>query len=77
MSVRIDRVKLIAEMARQDMTVNKLVELSGLSRVTVTGIRSGKSCSRATADKLATKFKIIGTVTETAPERNAATYFEQ
>ncbi len=54
MSVRIDRVKLIAEMARRDMTVNKLVELSGLSRVTVTGIRSGKSCSRATADKLAT-----------------------
>ncbi len=53
MSVRIDRIKLIAEMARRDMTVNKLVELSGLSRVTVTGIRSGKSCSRATADKLA------------------------
>lgn len=53
MSVRINRVKLIAEMARRDITVNKLVELSGLSRTTVTGIRSGKSCSRATADKLA------------------------
>lgn len=53
MSVRVDRVKLIAEMARRDMTVNRLVELSGLSRVTVTGIRSGKSCSRVSANKLA------------------------
>lgn len=53
MSVRIDRIKLIAEMARRDMSCNQLVKLSGLSRVTVTGIRSGKSCSRTTADKLA------------------------
>ena len=34
--MRINRVKLIAEMARQDMTVNRLTELSGVSRVTIT-----------------------------------------
>lgn len=51
--MRIDRVKLIAEMARRDMTVNKLTELSGLSRVTITGVRGGKTCSTDTAAKLA------------------------
>ena len=43
--MKIDRVKLIAEMARQRMTVKRLAELSGASRVTITSIRSGKSCS--------------------------------
>lgn len=53
MSVLIDRVALISEMARQNINCNRLVELSGVSRVTVTAVRSGKSCSRETADKLA------------------------
>lgn len=51
--MRINRVKLIAEMARQDMTVNRLTELSGVPRVTITGVRSGKTCSPDTAAKLA------------------------
>lgn len=50
--MRIDRVKLITEMARRDMTVKKLSALSGVSRVTVTGIRSGKACSPETASKI-------------------------
>lgn len=53
MSVRIDRVAMIAEMARKDINCNRLVELSGVSRVTVTAVRNGKSCSKETADKLA------------------------
>lgn len=53
MSVRIDRVTMIAEMARRAITCNRLAELSGVSRVTVTAVRNGKSCSRETADKLA------------------------
>ena len=53
MSVRIDRVALISEMARRDINCNRLVELSGVSRVTVTAVRNGKSCSRETAEKLA------------------------
>ena len=51
--MRIDRVKLIAEMARRDINCNRLVELSGVSRMTITAVRSGKSCSRDTAAKLA------------------------
>lgn len=53
MSVRIDRVAMIAEMARRNINCNRLVELSGVSRVTVTAVRNGKSCSMETADKLA------------------------
>ena len=51
--MRIDRVKLAAEMARADLNVKRLSELSGLSRATVTGVKSGKSCSKDTEDKLA------------------------
>ncbi|MDY3014505.1 MAG: helix-turn-helix transcriptional regulator [Evtepia sp.] len=51
--MRIDRVRLAAEMARGDLTVNKLSEKAGVSRATVTAVKSGKSCSRETAEKLA------------------------
>lgn len=51
--MRIDRVKLIAEMARRDISCKRLVELSGVSRMTITSVRSGKSCSMETAEKLA------------------------
>lgn len=44
--MRIDRVKLIAEMARQDITVKELSDLSCVSRPTITAMRGGKSCSR-------------------------------
>lgn len=50
---QIDRVALIAEMARKNISCLQLVELSGVSRVTITAARSGKSCSRETAEKLA------------------------
>lgn len=53
MPVQMDRVAIIAEMAKRHMSCNQLVELSGVSRVTVTAVRSGKSCSRETAEKLA------------------------
>lgn len=53
MSVRIDRVSMIAEMARKDINCNRLVELSGVSRGTVTAVRNGKSCSKQTAERLA------------------------
>lgn len=51
--MRIDRVNLIAEMARKELTVKRLSELSGVSRLTITSMRSGKSCSTETAEKLA------------------------
>lgn len=51
--MRIDRIKLATEMIRADLSVNALAEKSGLSRVTVTSVKSGKSCSKKTAEKLA------------------------
>lgn len=43
--MRVDRVKLIAEMARQEIKVKELVEKAGVSRSTVTAMRTGKSCN--------------------------------
>lgn len=53
MSVRIDRVAFATALARLDISCKKLVDLSGVSRVTVTAVKNGKSCSQETADKLA------------------------
>lgn len=51
--MRIDRVKLTTEMARQDMTQLKLAELSNVSRATISGIQNGRSCSSRSAVKIA------------------------
>ncbi len=51
--MRIDRVAMIAEMVRRDMNVLQLAAKAGVSRGTITAVRTGKSCSRDTAEKLA------------------------
>lgn len=51
--MRIDRVKFAAELARADLNVKGLAERSGLSRVTITSVKGGKSCSETTIKKLA------------------------
>lgn len=51
--MRIDRIKLVAELARQDMTQKQLAERAGISRATVNYIRSGKSCSDDVGNKIA------------------------
>lgn len=51
--MQIDRIKLIAEMARQRITLKELSEKSGVSRVTISAIRSGKMCNTHTGTKLA------------------------
>ena len=53
MSVRIDRVRFAAALARADLTVKALSERTGISRGTITSVKNGKSCSQQTADKLA------------------------
>lgn len=53
MSVRVNRVALVVEMVQKDMSVNRLAELAGVSRNTVTAVKCGKSCAMATAEKLA------------------------
>ena len=50
--MRINREKLAVAMIRRDMTQKRLAELSGVSRMTVTAVAGGKSCSKETADKL-------------------------
>ena len=56
--LRIDRIKLITEMARQDITQLKLVELSGVSRSTISGIQNGRSCSSRSAVKIAEALQV-------------------
>ena len=41
--MRINRVKLVAELTRQDMTQKRLAELAGVSRATVNSIKCGKA----------------------------------
>lgn len=56
--MRIDRIKFAAELMRQDMTQKALAEKSGVSRVTITGIKSGRSCSDETGEKLAAALNV-------------------
>ncbi len=51
--MRIDRVKLVTELAKRDMTQKRLAELSGVSRATINYIRAGKSCSDEVGQKIA------------------------
>lgn len=51
--MRIDRVNFAAALARADLNVKRLAELSGLSRGTITSVKTGKSCNKETAEKLA------------------------
>lgn len=46
--MRIDRVKLSTEMARRDMTSKAVAAKSGVSRATISSVKSGKSCSTRT-----------------------------
>ena len=52
-NMRIDRVKLIAEMAKQNIGVADLSEKASISRSTVTAMRGGKSCSVNSARRVA------------------------
>lgn len=49
----LDRVKFATALAKKDITINRLAELSGLSRMTISGVKHGKPCARETAEKLA------------------------
>lgn len=51
--MRINRKKLAVLLIEKDMKVLQLVEKSGVSRCTVSAVRSGKSCSPETARRLA------------------------
>ena len=40
--MRIDRIKLITEMAKKEISVNAMAEKSGLTRATVSAVKGGK-----------------------------------
>jgi len=51
--LRISRERFAVAMIRADLNVNKLAERANINRNTITAVRSGKSCSQKTAEKLA------------------------
>ena len=51
--MRINREKLAVAMVRHDLNNKKLAECSGVSLGTITAVKTGKSCSKETAEKLA------------------------
>ena len=51
--MRINREKFAAALARADLKLYELAERSGVSRGTITSVKTGKSCSPETARKLA------------------------
>jgi predicted transcriptional regulator len=51
--MRINRERFAAAIVRLDINGNQLAKMAGVSRGTVTAVRTGKSCSKETAEKLA------------------------
>ena len=44
--MRIDRIKLITEMAKKEISVNAMAEKSGLTRATVSAVKGGKAARK-------------------------------
>lgn len=51
--MRIDRIKLVTELAKRDMTQSRLAEITGVSRATINNVRAGKSCTDEVGQKIA------------------------
>lgn len=51
--MRINRERFAAALARMDLNGNQLAAKAGVSRGTVTAVKTGKSCSPEIAEKLA------------------------
>ena len=51
--MRIDRLKFVAELTKQDLTLIELSKRSGVNRVTLSNIKCGKSCREDIAQKVA------------------------
>ena len=51
--MRIDHAKLVYVMARQDVKTAELAERAGVSRTSISALRSGKSCKEETVQRVA------------------------
>lgn len=56
--MQINRLKLVTELTRRNMTQTKLAELAGISRVTVNNIKCGKTCSEYVGLKIAAALNV-------------------
>lgn len=57
-NIRVDSMLIRAEMARNRLTNDKLKEISGISKATISAVKNGKSCSYNTAAKIAKALNI-------------------
>ena len=56
--MRIDRVKLIAEMARQSIRAQDLADKACVSRCTIVALRGGKSCTENSVKRVAAALRV-------------------
>lgn len=56
--MRLDNKKLLQIMATRCITIQELVEKSGLSRSTISAVKAGKSCNYITIGKLAKALEV-------------------
>lgn len=52
--MRLDRIKVITEIAKKDLRRNDLATKAGINPGTVSAVCNGRSCSDSTAMKIAT-----------------------
>lgn len=71
--MKLDRVKVISQMAKSNLTCKDLVKKTGLSRITVTNVRKGGNCARSTAYAIASAIGVdISEIMESNCERDEA-----
>lgn len=51
--MRIDRFKLVEKMMRRNLNQKQLSDLAKVSRVTISGIKAGRSCSETVGLRIA------------------------
>ena len=51
--MRIDRVKFVTELTKQDLTLKELAKKIDVNRATLSRIKNGKTCRDHIADKIA------------------------
>ena len=51
--VKVDRISFVVALTKSGLTGKQLAERSGVARGTISAIKCGKTCSEATAVKLA------------------------
>lgn len=56
--MRIDRKKLVVAMLDRNLNQKQLAELAGISRMTVNGVKNGRSCSQCTGECIANALDI-------------------